>query len=294
MLFVIVHFEAFAQVVVPLYPDQTPNSIQGPNEEYERNGVLFKVSKPSLIVYPAAINSSNGTAVIICPGGGYGELNIDTEGYAIAAKLNKLGMTALVLKYRLPDDKIMPDKAIAPLQDVQQAIKFVRQKGGQWNIDKNKIGVMGFSAGGHLAATAGTHFDKNYIDNPDSISLRPDFMILVYPVISLADSLTDKGTRIRLIGENPPPQLVDFYCNELQVNSHTPPAFLIHAEDDAIVTVKNSLEFFKSMHQHKVSCGLHIFSKGGHGFPSEPASSAWFDYCANWLLENGWAKSIKK
>lgn len=280
----------FAQQAIPLYTGKIPNFIKVPNlEKEDANHFLVNVSQPTLTIYLPPTGTANGTAVILCPGGGYSALNIIQEGYTVAENLNKLGIAAFVLKYRLPDDKAMPDKSIGPIQDAQQAIMLVRQRAKEWNIDTAKLGIMGFSAGGHLASTAGTHFNKSYIDNPGNVNLRPDFMILVYPVVSLLDSVGHISSRQNLLGKNPSKQQITLYSNELQVTPQTPPAFLIQAGDDGLVNVKNSVVFYLALQKNGVPAGLHIFPKGQHGFPYEPAHSTWFRYCAQWLKENGWA-----
>jgi len=283
--------DLFGQQVIPLYETKIPNSIKTPNIEYETSWhFLAKISQPTLTVYTPAPGLANGTAVIICPGGGYTSLNIKQEGYAIAERLNSVGITAFVLKYRLPDDSIVIDKSIGPLQDAQRAIMIVKMRAKEWNIDTTKVGIMGFSAGGHLASSAGTHFAQSFIDNPSNISLRPNFMILVYPVISFTDSIAHKDSRTALIGKNAAAEQIVLFSNELQVNSNTPPTFLIHAGDDGLVTVKNSIVFYLALQKNKVPAGMHIFPKGQHGFFMEPAHSNWFEYCSKWLRENGWSK----
>jgi acetyl esterase/lipase len=280
-----------AQQVIPLYEGAIPNSIKGPNKEIETSWhAAIKVSQPTLTVFAPPASLANGTAVIICPGGGYMALSIKIEGSDIAQKLNALGITAFVLKYRLPDDSIMVDKSIGPLQDAQKAILIVKTRAKEWGVDTTKVGIMGFSAGGHLASTAGTHFNKSFIENPLSISLRPGFMILVYPVISLSDSIGHKGSREALIGKHPDQKEIAYFSNELQVTPNTPPAFLIHAGDDKTVSVKNSVEFYLALQRNKVPAGMHIFPKGLHVFLLEPAKSTWFGYCAKWMQENGWIK----
>jgi acetyl esterase/lipase len=291
LLLLLTIINSFAQQTVPLYPGKIPNSIKVPNiEKEDANHFLVNVSQPTLTIYLPPASTANGTSVIVCPEGGYSALNIIQEGSAIAENLNKLGVAAFVLKYRLPDDKAMPDKSIGPIQDAQQAIMLVRQRAKEWNIDTAKVGIMGFSAGGHLASTAGTHFTKSYIDNPRKINLRPDFMILVYPVISFADSIGHIGSRDNLIGKNPSAQQIALYSNELQITHETTPTFLIQAGDDGLVNVKNSIVFYLALQKNNVPAGLHIFPKGQHGFPYEPAHSTWFQYCAQWLRENGWFK----
>jgi acetyl esterase/lipase len=292
-LMVMAAINAFGQQVVPLYEGKIPNSIESPNKEHEMSGpYLVKVSQPTLTIYRPPAGSANGTAVIVCPGGGYTGLTIKMEGYDVAERLNVLGITAFVLKYRSPDDSTMVDKTIGPLQDAQKAIMMVKSHAREWHIDTTKVGIIGFSAGGHLAASTGTHFNKSFIDNPSNINLRPNFMILVYPVISFTDSIGHKGSRIALIGKDPSIKELTYFSNELQVTANTPPTFLIHAGDDATVSVKNSIAFYLALQKNKVPVGMHIFPTGQHGFFFEPAHSSWFDYCSKWLQENGWVRQI--
>ena len=167
---------------------------------------------------------------------------------------------------------------------------IVKTRAKEWNIDTTKVGIMGFSAGGHLASSAGTHFAQSFIDNPSNISLRPNFMILVYPVISFSDSIGHTGSRDNLIGKNPSPQKIKEFSNELNITTATPPTFLVHAKDDDVVKVENSIVFYLALQKNKVPAGMHIFPKGQHGFFMEPAHSNWFEYCSKWLRENGWSK----
>jgi len=281
--------EAVGQQVIPLYDGKIPNSIDKPDQEHGTDR-LTKVSRPTLTVFAPLNGKANGTAIIICPGGGYLALSIKTEGYDVAKKLDSLGITAFVLKYRLPSDSTMIDKSIGPLQDVQRAIMLVKMHAGEYHIDTAKIGIMGFSAGGHVVSSAGTHFTRSFIDNPNNISLRPNFMILAYPVISFTDSIGFKISRNVLLGKNAGIAQITFFSNELQVDKNTPPAFLIQAEDDELVSVKNSIVFYLALQKNKIPAGLHIFPKGRHAFVLEPARSNWFSYCARWLQENGWMK----
>lgn len=282
---------AIAQQTIPLYDGAIPNSIPTPNKESSNSqNFNINVTEPTLGIYLPSKEIANGTAVIICPGGGYHGLVMKNEGWEIAENMNKLGVAAFVLKYRLPSDLTMKDKSIGPLQDAQRAIQMVRERASDWNVDPHKVGIMGFSAGGHLASTVETHFNTSYTENSKGINLRPDFAILVYPVISFSDSLTHLGSRNALIGKNPSAENIKLFSNELQVTPETPPTFLIQAEDDKTVSVKNSIVFFLALLQNHVPAGLHIFPTGGHGFPLEPAHSNWFNYCASWLKENGWLK----
>lgn len=282
-----------AQTIVPLY-SSIPNSIQGPDEEVIQirgsNKFVSKVSIPTLTAYIPERGTNTGTAVIICPGGGYGGLAASHEGEDVAIALNKAGIAAFVLKYRLPNDKIMVDKRIGPLQDVQQAFKLVRSRAKEWNLDVNKIGVMGFSAGGHLAASAAAHYNQAVIDNPESINIRPDFQILLYPVISFADSLTHMGSRTNLIGNTPAPEQIKFYSNELQVTKQSPPAFIVHAQDDRTVKAENSIQFYLALMKNAVPGQLIIYPKGGHGFGmnNPTTTDRWMEHCLTWMRSNSW------
>lgn len=276
-----------AQTEIPLYPDKVPNALDSENQETIQNNVVRNVSKPTLSVFLPPAGKGNGAAVIVCPGGGYGVLVIEREGYRVAKALNELGITAFVLKYRLPSDRIMRDKSIGPLQDAQQAIKTVREGAKEWRIDGHKIGIMGFSAGGHLAATAGTHYDSSFVENPAKTSLRPDFMILVYPVISLLDKIGHKGSSANLLGPAPQMDKVRYFSNELQVTATTPPAYLTHAGDDTVVPVSNSIRFYEALNAKGIAADMHIYSKGEHGYPKVPSFEEWFGRCLLWMRTTG-------
>lgn len=279
------------QKSIPLYPKGIPNSKRAPAEYTEKieNSVSYSmVTDPTLTPYFPEKGKANGTAVIVCPGGGYVHLAMGHEGVDIAKKFNEYGITAFVLKYRLPSDEIMQDKTVGPLQDAQRAIQIVRERAREWGINPDKVGIIGFSAGGHLASTVITHFNKAVIDNPQNVSLRPDFAILAYPVITSGE-LAHKGSRENLIGKNPSPELVDLYSNEKQVTPNTPMTFLIHAEDDNTVPVENSIMFYEAMIKNHVKGELHIYQAGGHGFGlnNKTTKDYWFDRCVNWLKQNG-------
>jgi acetyl esterase/lipase len=217
-------------------------------------------------------------------------LVIGKEGYQIAKYFAERGVAAFVLKYRLPDDKIMKDKSIGPLQDAQQAIRLIKQHARQWNIDTGRVGIMGFSAGGHLASTVGTHFDRPVITGNRLADVRPSFMILVYPVISMTDSLGHHGSRNNLLGKSPSLQNIRLYSNELQVTAQTPPAFLIHAGDDKVVDVDNSISFYEALRHNKVPAEMHIYPKGDHGFVLKKPVEEWMDICMKWMKESGLMK----
>lgn len=280
---------AQAQQEMPLYPNGVPNAKQVPNTQKsvtDKNGVvrISEVTVPTLTVYPADADKANGTAVIICPGGGYAILAASHEGSDVASVFNKMGVTAFVLKYRLPNDNAQIDKSIAPLQDAQQALRTVRKEASKYGINPNKIGIMGFSAGGHLASTAGTHFEKQVGEVTSEVSVRPDFMILGYPVITFKD-FGHAGSRINLVGKTADQTLIDEYSNELHVTKETPPTFLVHAGDDTAVPVKNSLVFYEGLQKNGVLAELVIYPKGGHGFGlnNKTTNEKWMDNVKNWM-----------
>ncbi|WP_018627403.1 alpha/beta hydrolase [Niabella aurantiaca] len=289
----ILQITANAQQEVPLYTT-IPNSIPAENIEKAVTGAdgltrISNVSVPTITVYQPAGAKPNGPAVIICPGGGYAILAIGHEGVQVAEALNEWGVTAFVLKYRLPDDRTMADKSIGPLQDAERAIQWVREHAKDYHIDPRKIGIMGFSAGGHLAATLSTHYGETLIDNPKKISLRPDFSVLVYPVISFTDSLMHRGSRDRLLGKTSTPEAVKKYSNELQVTKETPPAFLVHAKDDKGVPWKNSQRYYEALLQHKVKARVFYYDKGGHGFGLHNKTSDvnWMNVLKEWMQQQG-------
>ncbi len=277
-----------------LYPKGIPNSKPTPAtyvEKTDASNWITGVSTPTLTAYLPEKGKANGAAIVVCPGGGYSGLANAHEGMAICQEFNKIGVTAFLLKYRLPSDEIMVDRSIGPLQDAQMAILTVRKNAKAWGVDPARIGIIGFSAGGHLASTEGTHFDKPVIENKDNISLRPDFMILLYPVISFGDQ-AHVGSRENLIGKTPSAVQVELYSNEKQVNANTPPTLLVHAEDDTVVPVQNSLLFYDALLKNKVKAEMHLFQEGGHGFGLNNSKNKgkWFDWAASWLDENGFLK----
>jgi acetyl esterase/lipase len=277
--------------VIPLYEGAIPNSKSVPDKEYsDTEGtrlIIHKVSRPTLSIFLPPKEKATGMAVIICPGGGYSVLAFGHEGTDVAERFNQSGIAAFVLKYRIPEDSTMVNKEIGPLQDAQRAIQIVRSRAKEWGIDPKKIGIMGFSAGGHLASTAGTHFEKNYIDNPDHISLRPDFMVLVYPVISFESPNGHMGSAHNLLGPNPTVEKIKEYSNEQQVTNNTPHSFLVHAKDDDAVPYVNSTLFDEALKQHHIPEEIYLYEKGGHGFGMKNPTSTvlWMDLCIPWILK---------
>jgi acetyl esterase/lipase len=230
----------------------------------------------------------NSAAVIICPGGGYGVVSYTYEGTKIAEWFAQRGISAFVLKYRMPDDKAMEHKEKVPLADAQQALNFLKMNVAEYGIDPDKIGIIGFSAGGHLASTVSTHFSKPAIKVEEKINLRPFFSILIYPVITMNKELTHGGSRKNLLGDNPDEQLVAEYSNELNVTPNTPPTFIVHAADDKTVPVQNSINYYQSLLKNNVPAAIHIFEKGGHGFSMHNPwiDEQWLFLLDKWMKEN--------
>jgi acetyl esterase/lipase len=287
---------AFSQPkILNVWTGKVPGAIEKANyvETTDSNDGWTKtrlVTNPRLDYYPAKPSESKGTAVVICPGGGYWGLAIQHEGAQIAEWFNSFGISAFVLKYRLPDDAIMKDKSVGPLQDAQEAIRLVRRHAKEWNIDPNKIGIMGFSAGGHLASTASTHFNEKVYESNDKTSARPDFSILIYPVISMDSAITHMGSRNNLLGEKPSLDMVNHFSNDLQVTDQTPPAILICSLDDNVVPIQNSINYALALKKHNIPCELHIYEKGGHGYGlgrSNDTEPSWPEACKLWLKVRG-------
>lgn len=282
--------------VIPLWSNEIPGAIYSKDymeAEVLKNGVVdffSKVSTPTLSVFLP--EKSNGAAIVICPGGGYSNLYVNGEGYKVAKWFNSLGITAFVLKYRLPSDEIMKDKTIGPLQDAQEAIRYIRRNAKKWNINTQKLGVIGFSAGGHLASTVSTHYNDVVYKAIDTISARPDFSILIYPVISMDEKITHKGSKNKLLDFSPSAALVEKYSNEKQIDAATPPTFIVHAIDDKSVPVENSIEYFLGLKKNNVSCEIHFYQNGKHGFGlgrDGTTGKNWTIQCEEWLRFNNYA-----
>lgn len=262
---------------IPLWPDGAPNAEGNAPEDI-----------PTLTLYPVSGENAAPTAVIICPGGGYGHLSMSHEGYEVAEWLNKHGISAFVLKYRLGPKYRYPNE----LLDAQRAIRWVRANAAKYEYKEDQIGIWGFSAGGHLASTAGTHFDsgmENPKDDIDKQSCRPNFMILAYPVITMKTQTTHQRSMHNLLGDNPDPKLVTLLSNELQVTSKTPPAFLFHTTEDPVVPVENSISFYLAMRKAGVPAEMHIYLKGHHGVglaTDDPVLHTWTDRLYDWLKVN--------
>lgn len=282
-----------AQKVIPLWEQgQIPNYQKSDGQEKypERNITWIEnVQEPALEIYAPSVQNANGMAVLICPGGGYHGLAYDWEGTDYAKWFNSMGITAFILKYRIPTAESVIISYKAPMQDAQRAIRYIRMNADKYHLNTNKIGVIGSSAGGHLASSLGTHYNEDFyvgIDPQDSISCRPDFMMLIYPVISMLDNITHGGSRKNLLGENPTQELIHKFSNDEQVDENTPPTFIIHSGNDTAVPVENSIRMYQALVKNKVEATMHIFPKGGHGFSlgiSNKNAPNWTPLAQEWL-----------
>ena len=270
---------ARAQPAIPLWANGAPGALGA-----------TPADQPLLTPYLPPAGTANGTAVVIFPGGGYQHLSMEKEGSDVANWLAGAGVTTFVVRYRLGPNYHHPTM----LGDAQRAIRTVRARATEWNVDPRRLGVIGFSAGGHLASTTGTHFDAGKPADGDPIervSSRPDFLLLIYPVITMRDSVTHGGSRLNLLGREPAPELVRLMSNETQVTRETPPTFLVHSTDDKTVPVENSLLFYDALTRSGVPAEMHVFEYGGHGFglaPKDPVLSTWTTICESWMRRHGW------
>jgi acetyl esterase/lipase len=266
-------------------PDEITTE-RGKDGNHDRS--ITNVTEPTITIYLPSASESASAAAIICPGGGYHGLAIDKEGHDVARWLNSIGVAGIVLRYRMPHPEISGSEKPWPVQDAERALRLVRSRAGEWKIDPKRVGIIGFSAGGHLASTAGTHFEPGQVDAPDRVerfSTRPDFMILAYPVITFRDPIGHRGSRTGLLGAQPDPKLIELYSNDEQVTAETPPTFLVHARDDG-VKVENSLRFAAALEKAHVPHELAVFDKGGHGFGLGVKGgevATWPERCAEWM-----------
>jgi acetyl esterase/lipase len=287
--------EAASPVVIPLWPEGVPGAKAIGDERSESGGRISNVSEPTLTVYAPAVDRPNGTAVIIAPGGGYGMLSTEREGVQYANWLSTLGVTSFVLKYRMKEFGHP-----APLQDVLRAVRLVRSRAAELKVNPARVGVMGSSAGGHLAASAGTLFDHAAGKTGaalDATSARPDFLILMYPVITMDDPHAHAGSRKNLLGDNPTPELLQLASMEKQVTAATPPTLLIHTQADQSVPVENSILFYQALTRAKVPAEMYLFEHGGHGMGMKDGlgtSSDWPARAAEWLRNRGLLTAVKQ
>ena len=285
------------QTIIPLFPEGVPcKSSLSEEIEYDSSGRIFKkVSNPEIWYYPSKIDlyGDKKPAVLVVPGGGYWGLWFDKEGVDVAKWLNDLGISAFVLKHRLPHWESEECRSKVALMDAQRAMRIIRNNSSKWGINPKKIGVLGFSAGGHLASTISTHHDQGLSESNLKIeretSCRPDFTVLIYPVITLQNSpATHYGSRENLLGEIPNQELVDYYSNELQVKFDTPPAILIHTNEDSGVPPENSIFYYLALREYDIPAAIHIWEKGEHGLglaKGEKAFQSWPKICKEWMIE---------
>lgn len=266
---------------VLLWPEGAPDALGNTDAD-----------QPSLTIYLPDADQANGTGVVVCPGGGYGHLAVGHEGHDIGEWFKARGITAFILQYRIAPRYHHP----APLSDAQRAIRLVRARAAEWKLDPKKIGIMGFSAGGHLASTAGTHFDAGKPDSKDPIdrvSCRPDFLILCYPVVSFTTEYMHKGSRDNLLGKDADEKLIEQFSNENQVTAETPPTFLFHTNEDTPVPPENSVLFYLALRKAKVPAELHIYEHGQHGVglaTQDPILGSWSGRLADWMKGRGLLK----
>jgi acetyl esterase/lipase len=277
-----------APPVVPLWPGKAPHAVGDSDAD-----------KPSLTVFAVPKEKANGAAVVVCPGGGYGTLAADHEGKQVAEWLNGLGVSAFVLKYRVATKDRPGPLHPAPLADAQRALRLVRARAADYGVDPGRVGIWGFSAGGHLASTAATHFDVGGLKNGDDVekqSCRPDFAILAYPVVTMEDGVTHGGSRERLIGAKPDAKLVELYSNERRVTKETPPVFIFHTSEDKSVVPEHATRFYLACKKAGVPVELHIYEKGKHGVGlgrdpkwtgGEASVATWPDRLADWMRSRG-------
>ncbi|HLW19027.1 MAG TPA: alpha/beta hydrolase [Cyclobacteriaceae bacterium] len=292
MLYSLPTVAQFDPITISLYTTVPNVKVSDEKESIATEDIALvrNVQEPNIQVFLPSKRNATGQAVVICPGGGYAVLAYDWEGTDIAKWFNSHGIAAIVLKYRLPSLASQEAPHEAPLMDAQRAMRMVRQHAKEWNIDPQQIGVMGFSAGGHLASTLGTHYDAgdgNAEDPIEQISSRPDFMILGYPVISLKKHVAHIGSRNNLLGKSPSDDLVDKFSNELHVTEDTPPTFIFHSQDDTGVPVQHSLLFYDALLDAKVPVEMHLYPTGGHGYSlginAEGTHKGWPETCINWM-----------
>lgn len=275
--------------IIPLYQSTPPGNItSGVEEEWTTSSsgsaIVSKVTNPELWFYRSESDNPK-PAIIICPGGGYRYQAYEHEGKQVAQWLSQMGYQAFVLKYRLPDETLFENPSTIPLSDARKAISTVRKNAAKLNVDSSKIGIMGFSAGGHLAASASTLFNHDFPFSKACLSAKPDFSILIYPVISMTDKLTHEGSREALLGQYPESNQIELFSLEKQVNAQTPPTFILHAIDDRSVPAENTTQYAKALRSYNIPVHEVILPEGGHGFGFRKESPAfeWTEHLKKWL-----------
>ena len=295
-LLLILTAKANAQQTWPPYPGKVPNAKDCPdNEVQEKTGrkVVRNVTRPTLSVFLPDQQNASGAAVIISPGGGYSSLSIQDEGFDAARQFAQYGVVAFVLKYRTSNPDCNTNNSIVPLQDLQQAIYTVRSQASKWHVNPDNVGLLGFSAGGHLSALGAIKYQQPQIDSK-GISLKPAFTMLAYPVISFTDALTSKKseTRKKLVGAHATADQIKWFSAELNVDAYTPPSFLIQASDDSTSLVENSIAYYNALHKFKVPAKMIIYQRGGHGFGTynKVEDDHWLKYAVDWMKLNAFLK----
>lgn len=290
-----VHISASnAQEIRNLYADKIPNSKKTENIETVKHNSYSNVSIPQLLIFSPKESLNNGTSVLICPGGGYKRLIMGKPHY-IAEELNRYGVTVFVLKYRIPDEKWCKDRSIAPIQDAQRAMQLIREGSEKWNINPKKVGVLGLSAGGHLAASVSTLFHHEIVKNDKKVNLRPDFSILIYPVITtdIQKSYAHLGSINNLLGKSSTREKQKFFALEEHVPTDAPPSLILHATYDSTVSVDNSLHFHEALREQKVPVDLRIFSSGDHSFKTPIAKQRWMSIIINWMIDKSYISEYR-
>lgn len=289
LVFIITSLKSYAQQFIPIWPEGKKPNFNGVIVKDSITNRVWKVGTPGFYAFIVQPEETSGTAVLICPGGGYERLAYLQSGVSLAKWYNAHGISAFVLNYRLPNQPDLINRKIAPLQDAQRAMKVIRTRASEWNIQPNKIGVMGISAGGHLASWLGeSEQDVSAIkDALDTVNCHPDFMVLLSPVISFG-KYTHLGSRNNLLGTDTTQSGIEKYSNELHVNAKVPPTFIVHAYNDPAVNVRNSLMFYNALIENNVNASLHIFPQGGHGirlYDNPGSTDMWTDLLVAWLKE---------
>jgi len=299
LFLLMVPLAAFAQEFIPLWEKgKMPNSKGLTLKDDIRNERVYQVGTPGFYAFFPSQQENKGAAILICPGGGYERLAYQISGTQLAKWFNTLGINAFVLNYRLPNSPDLKQREIAPLQDAQRAMRVIRTHAEKWQIKPDKIGVLGTSAGGHLAANSGTATEDSakINDDFDKLSFAPNFIILISPVITMGE-YAHAGSKKNLLGANPSKELIEKYSLEKQVSATTPPVFIVHAADDKAVNPRNSLMFYNALLDKNISASLHIFPNGGHAIAlrNNPGSTeTWTNLCEMWLVEMGFIPQVKK
>lgn len=297
LLLILIHFSGFTQEFIPVWPDGLkPNSNGLPVTDSVHNERIWRVATPGIYAFRVPAAENNGSAVLICPGGGYERISHIYNGFQFARWFNARGINAFVLIYRLPQQRDLTDHQLAPLQDAQRAIRLIRANAGNWLIDSSKIGVMGISAGGHVATMLGTRAeDVSAINDTISRSFyRPDYMILLSPVVTMG-KWAHAGSKRNFLGADTSKVMIEKYSGEEQVSEWTPPAFIVHAQNDKSVNVRNSLQLYAHLAAHNIPSSLHVFPQGGHGIrlTANPGSTdQWLSLLEAWMRETGFVTPL--